>query len=325
MNHTSRRNWFITASIIVAVALGSYAWYKKTGQNATTQRTQEKSLTNQIAPLAQTPETPSTKIYLQLKKGKRLSVSWENLPLGTIQLNIFIARQKSGDWSLWKTITISQNQIARGSLEFAINQSVADGGYSFYLQALSAQSQPVWTSPPTQPTTVTQTRTSGSQPPQPPATTNPPAGTTTSGTSGSQPATNPTTTSATTSTSATSTASTTQTSTSTTASGTTTYYNPQGTASTTTTSTTSNFSVQHINNTINISWQNISAGSDNAVVSRSPSANGPWAAVFNQQNPATSYSIGIVDGTVNSPYYYKMDLFRSGLNIGGYGPLPYNP
>jgi hypothetical protein len=276
---------------------------------------------NPQAPTA--PQPPAvTLTIVKSPTGNSLVVQWQNLPSNTKALNIFRGTTNAtSTWSLWKTIDISAGDLANGNATINLGSSLLDG-YSFYAEAVSdngnasgtqgggGNSNILWTSSSTVPivTTSTPPATPPSAPPQNPTSTaeNPqsPPTTPTSSPTSSNPVsgTNPT--------SPTSSAPTGNP-----------YYNPEiqisgyGNAP-------GNFWVEHVNQSIEIGWQNLPENINAIVVARSASSTGPWSTIIRQQNPGTagSYSLQIVDDTLNDPYYYEMTAFNGTTTIATYGP-----
>ena len=99
------------------------------------------------------------------------------------------------------------------------------------------------------------------------------------------------------------------------------YYNPEvqitgyGTAP-------GSFWVEHVNQSIEIGWQNIPANVNTILVARSASSTGPWGTIT-QQNPGEngSYSLQLVDNSLNEPYYYLMTAFNGSTTVATYGPV----
>ena len=81
--------------------------------------------------------------------------------------------------------------------------------------------------------------------------------------------------------------------------------------------------MKHINNFIELGWQNLSTSTDHLTVSRALAAEGPWTPLLNQTNPDATgpYTIRLVDNTIGTPHYYKLDTFVGTIFIYGYGPL----
>ncbi len=273
-------------------------------------------------------------------RSRRLVVQWSGLPQGTDALNVF--RGKTGTptegWSLWKTISVAPGLLAEGTSSiFLGNGSLA--GYSFYVQAVgtgngnatgtgtgtgtsgsSGNQTVMWTSGITEPATATSTASTSGTNSQ---------GSLSTGTGTATGTSSTATTTATSSTTTTATASTSVSSSSgSTSSGGASYpngipyYNPQ--AQITAYGTTSvNFSVQHVNQSIQMEWRDLPTSTNLIVISRSPSSSGPWSQLLAQNNPGTtgSYSLSLVDGTLNDPYYYLLVASQNSSTLATYGPV----
>ena len=100
------------------------------------------------------------------------------------------------------------------------------------------------------------------------------------------------------------------------------YYNPQvqisgyGTAP-------GSFWVEHVNQSIEIGWQDLPINIDTITVARSASSTGPWSTIIIQHNPGAtgSYSLQLVDNSVQDSYYYEMTAFQGTTTIATYGPV----
>jgi hypothetical protein len=288
--------------------------------------------------------------------GNSLFVQWQNLPSGTVELDIF--RSKTGatsTWSLWKTISITPGQLVDGNFNIDLGSSSL-AGYLFYVQAGSGGSGAgggsgdnspstdgetiLWTSSSTVPIVTTSTPSGdGSNPgdgnPPPPDT--PPASSPSSSASSSLPQ-NPSSTPPSEPSSSPSSTPPSNSGPGNNPSSTENpqpspppgnpYYNPQvqitgyGTAS-------GDFWVEHADQSIEIGWQNIPAEVDTITVARatgtasSTNPTGPWNTIITQQNPGTSgsYSLQLVDNSLNDPYYYEMTALEGSTTIATYGPV----
>lgn len=283
------------------------------------------------------PPTPSiTLTIVKSAAGNSLYVQWQNLPGNTTAINIFRGKTNStSSWELWKTLNISAGGGENGNASIDLGSSL-ENGYSFYVEAVTngagggengngnGSSTVLWVSSSTTPIIATSTPpetppSNGNNPPadNPPASpsstpsstsptepsspssTNPGGGNNGNGGGGgtggggsgnNPPQGNP-------------------------------YYNPQvqitgyGTAP-------GDFWVQHVNQSIEIGWQNLPAQVTSIVVARSQSSDGPWNTIISQQNPGTSgsYSLQLVDNTIGDPYYYEMTAFNGTTTIATYGP-----
>lgn len=312
-----QKKYIIVAVLVVILGgvVGSYVLYKRNLGSSTIQITPEgkqvlvenQESTSSQAALLETPKV-SFEIKKEAKK-RHLFIYWENLPNDTVGLNIFISKSNTNNWSLWQKISIPQDKIDEGNTELNINSDIGTGGYSFYTEALSNQSETLWTSSSTPavyatstPPQESQTQTSSSPPGSPPTSQNP-----------ENPPINPTTQD--------------QSATTSSSDGTTYYYSPQGSISGSSVEQAASFWVQHLNKTIEIGWQNIPPNATKVIIYRSSNSSGPWSIILEQQNPVTDrpYTIGLVDNTLNNPYYYKMNVLSGSSIVGEYGPLLLEP
>jgi hypothetical protein len=265
----------------------------------------------------QIPAAPLVTVAIQKStSGNSFVVQWENLPNGTVALEIF--RGKTGTdpstWTLWNTIQLSPDQLVNGNATINLGLENEDG-YSFYEEAVTGgdpgNTPPLWTSSSTVPVVTTSTPptlppNNPNQPPENPG--NESSSTNSTSTNPNTPDNNPS------STPGSGNSPTTPTGTP--------YYNPEvqisgyGNAP-------GDFWLQHVNQSIEIGWQNLPPDIGTIVVTRSQDSNGPWNTLITQQNPGTSgsYSLQIVDNTINQPYYYEMTAFNGTTTIATYGPV----
>jgi len=266
------------------------------------------------------PAAPSVSLVIQ-KSGKTntLVVNWANLPDGTTELNIFRAKNSSStpQWALWKTVQVGNADT--GSAEFNLTNS--DLGYQYYVQATGKNptgdgggpaTNVLWTSSSTTPMTTTSTV--------------PTTGNNNGNGGGQNNNTSSTNTTTTTSNNGNNGTSGNSTTTGTGGNGNAptgnAYYNPQvqitgyGT-------TLGSFWVEHVNQSIEVGWQNLPTSTDELIFYRSTTQDGPWNQFLKQKNPGStgSYSLQIVDGTLGDPYYYQMVAYANGVTVGTYGPI----
>ena len=292
-------------TILVAFAILYYvAFYKQEPQD-----------TNIIAISPSAPKPDVAGVTIGIKDEKTLILSWQNLPTGTSRIDIFRAKLACESWSQWKTTAIEDPN--QGSVEIKSNENISSN--CFYFKAVSGSGAQLWSSTPQSqiahldggsPSPQEQPKGSGipNQPTPPPG--SPPATLTSStqsqptNTPPPPPLQNPTSTSNPTTTYN--------------------YYNPQGGGTTSTNPIhTENFWVEHVNQRIEIGWQNMPSGTDKIVVSRSVASGGPWSKLFEQQGPFENkpYVIRLLDETINSPRYYKLEALSSGTTLQTFGPL----
>lgn len=288
------------------------------------------------------PPAPSVTLTLQQNsKEHSLMLEWQNLPSNTTALNIFRGKSAStSTWTLWKTIVIEAGQL-NGDAQFDLG--AADLGYEYYVQAVNSggsngggggssgngtSTDVLWTSNPTTPATST----------------TPVSGNSGGGGGGDQNnsggSNNQSSTSSSTQNSGNNTSSSNsgagngnQNSSSSNGNSSTggnnngggngnAYYNPQiqvtgyGTAN-------GDFWVNHVNQSIEVGWQNLPAGTTDIVVYRSIADAGPWNQLLEQENPGStgSYSLQLVDGTLDDPYYYELTAFQGVSASTTYGPV----
>lgn len=239
------------------------------------------------------------------KKGNllHLTVQWNDLPNGTVKINIFYSAAKNEAYALVGSIPVVSSTTGggRGYLDITNGN---EAGY-YYGTASDDDGTSLWTSPPAPPADIVPTTTPSS------------------------PATSP---SSPSSASAPSSSSSNQDSDNTTNenppsgnnNGTTVAGAQEPDADDGTPAPVQNFLVQHFDKKIQISWRVLPADAFRVVVSRAASDDGPWTAVLTETDVATGepYSIEIVDDTLGDPYYYKMDVYdEDSSTVATYGPI----
>lgn len=253
-------------------------------------------------------------VILCVKKDGALAIYWQNLPKETTTLNIYRTDAESGDSVLWKTVQVTGES---GSLDLGKE----DGGLATYIiEGVSTDGNTTWSSvgnttsagTSSSPSSPGQTSTSSLptiNPTTPPSTTPPPSQSTTTTTTPpptTPPATTTSTTPPVTSPSDTSTIY---------------YYTPSGQISATSSISTASFWVQHVNNKIEIGWQNIPSSTTKIIVYRSKSETSGYVKLLEQTNLQTSYIIRLEDNAISEDYYYKMEVRNGSSLIATYGPL----
>ena len=266
------------------------------------------------APVIKIVPDPVVTLTIQRSKGaNNLIIDWQNLPSGTTALNIFRGLKNStSGWSLWRSVFIRSDQLGSGSLSLNLG-TASVSPYSFYIEAVNGNgggagantsSTVLWTSSLTQPS-VTASAVQGippsavpSQSPPSSSTNNPAPAPAPSPSLASAPAPAPT------------------------PSGTP-FYNPQVQVEGYQQQQAQNFWVQHVDQKIQIGWQNLPPTTNNLVIFRAPNQDGPWSVVLSQKNPGVNgaYSIQIVDNTLGQPYYYEMNAAADNVTIATYGPV----
>ena len=276
------------------------------------------------APIIVIP-TPSVDLSIEKSKGGNiLRVRWSNLPQNTLALDIFRSTKGKKNWVLWKVVDINSGNAASGSAGFNISNSDFLN-YQFYLEAVSGNggggngtSTPgnvLWQSP------ITNTGSGNGNPPPPPPPGQGNNGTPTSSAPTSTTNQNPTSTPPPPPPPPNSTSSGNNGGT-VTPSGTP-YYSPEIQISGYGSARSSTFWVQHVDQKIEIGWQNLPPITDNIAVSRSSNQGGPWTMVLAQNNPGVNgrYSIQIVDNTVGQTFYYMMNALVGSTTVATYGPV----
>ncbi|MDO8469707.1 MAG: hypothetical protein Q7S84_01655 [bacterium] len=278
--------------------------------------------------------------YLCIKENRDLVVRWQDFPRETATtVTIYRAEAGSETLEVWQTLTVTG---ASGETVLQTNLSPDDigplagggggiGGITFYIEATSPTGTLIFASAPpaggstatststsTQPTatsTTTSTPTSTPVVIPPPIVTPPPAPIPTSTPTSTVPTT-------------TSTATSTGTSTSTPPGVIVYYYSPSGavTGQATITEPQSNFWVQHVNQKIELGWYSLPPETTKMTVSRSATTNGPWLALLTQGNPVTTYyQLYLVDSTVGTTHYYKLETYNGETKTATYGPVELAP
>lgn len=299
--------------------------------------------TAEPTPATSTPsQTPE--VNLRFKDKNTLSVEWKNLPDGTSLVNIFKSPIKKNLWTKWKTVSAGAGSGA-GEITVGTKENLSSNSY--YFQTVSASGDTLYTSPAAQP--QTSAGSPGGQPPAAPiggfnltmaetSTSTPP---TTSGqynlaNTSTQGNTTPTTqynlSNTSTSTPATTTSPATSSSQSTTTLGNLPtssvtvfmkgiYYSPQG-IPTGSGVQDADFWVLHVNQYIEIGWQNLPSSTNALIIYRSSSLTGPWIQVVEQTSVDSSMPsfIRLVDSAINIPHYYKMEALATTMLLATYGP-----
>lgn len=264
--------------------------------------------TNIVSISPSTPKSEETGVVIGIKNGETLILSWQNLPSGTSHIDIFRAKLACENWSKWKTAEIKDS--SQGSVEIKANENISSD--CFYFKAVSGSGTQLWSSAPQNQvgylgggTPPPQGQPNGpgtpNQPPPPPPSGTPPTAPTSTPPSQSTstpppppPSQNPTSTPS------------------------------QPTSTVPDIIHTESFWVGHVNQKIEIGWQNMPSGTDKIIVSRSTASEGPWTKLFEQQGPFENkpYVIRLVDETINSPQYYRLEAFSSsGAILQTFGPL----
>ncbi len=262
------------------------------------------------------------------KNKNTVVVEWTNLPAGTARIDAYRVRQTANGTELiyWESIPLGPD-AGSGSKEFSIGPNDNPDAYLYYFQTAGANGTILWTSSSTQITTSSLFGTPAGPEGNPNQNNNP--------SNGNNPPSNPQ--NPTPSTPAPTSTPPVSSPTSTASEPTSTvvipppetpppvvyYYTPQGQLSSTASSgpPTATFYVYFLNGNIQINWQNLPAGTDSLVVDRSASGDGPWTELMEQTNPADPGTLGVLDQTVQDPYYYQMEARGADNVIATYGPV----
>jgi hypothetical protein len=276
------------------------------------------------APPAVPPPPSVTFTVRTSRSGNAFIVSWQNLPVNTVALNI-LRRLKNGTspWTLWKQIQLSAGELGSGSASFDIG-TYTYANYSFSVETVGNLTNSSGT---TTGQTITWTSSSTT------ATITASSTTTETGTTNTTESNTTTTTTASSTTSTTTTSSTTTNTTSATTTTTapapsgTPYYNPQIQLSGYGSGQTGSFWVQYVDQKIQIGWQDLPASTTAIAVLRAADVNGPWSTILAQSNidPTGPSTIQIVDDTLNQTSYYELDAKTGSTVIAVYGPVSLPP
>ena len=81
--------------------------------------------------------------------------------------------------------------------------------------------------------------------------------------------------------------------------------------------------MQHVDQKIQIGWQDLPAPTNRVTVLRSASTDGPWSTVLVQEDPniVGPYTIQVVDDTLGNAYYYEMNASATSTVLATYGPI----
>lgn len=250
-------------------------------------------------------------IRVKVDNSTTITIEWNNLPDGTVKLLVYRAKKGTEDWKLWKTIVLKNGEQG-GS--FSFNLSTGDAySYKYYGQAVSENGNSAWKGAPfeAQPTTP-----ETEIPPQSQSPINFPSNSTPT------PATNSS--SAQSSASIPSEPSSPALPSSPTSATSALYYTPSIQPSSNTDPTPKDdFWVQHTSNYIEIGWQNLSASATRVIVYRASDDTGLWSSLLNQQitSENRSFVIRLLDNSLNTPHYYKMETYSDADIMKTYGPI----
>jgi hypothetical protein len=341
---------FAVVFIVVLASIGGFAFFRSGTPSPASE------IKNQASGPPGPPPTPQISLTIRkLKTGNSLIVEWTNLPETTAALDLFCSAlmkpTASSSWTLWKEILLSSGELAAGNREvqlgiwykrcsfYVVQAITAHGVGSLKIGATttldftngvtgSGNEAVLWTSGATTPAVTISTV---GLPPMPkegtssepsggkqetnnnPSSTNNPSSAIPNPlqaqpTSSLNPGQSSSSLAASSSLPAPS------------ASGTP-YYNPQVQIYAYAASGSPIFWVQHAGQGIEIGWQNIPPLTDTIVILRSENQNGPWNAFMTQKKlPTNSYSLQVIDSSLNAPYYYEMQAISGSNTVATYGP-----
>jgi hypothetical protein len=265
---------------------------------------------------------PVPEFSVSAKDKRTVAISWRNLPSDTVRVTIFRKGKGQKRWSRWQTFTIGQGGFGSGSNEFTLRTGEDAFNYDYYAQAYASLGYTLWASETTQAAKqVAQSGGGGSSgddpppppppapppppppggppppppPPAPPPVPPPPPPPPAPPPPPPPPAPPPGIP----------------------------FYGPDQQIVGYLLPKTDPFWVQYGDKNIEIGWQDLPPPTDTIIIYRSTSSGGPWSQLLKQQNPALSgkTTIRILDGSVNDPYYYRMEAFDDGASIATYAPV----
>lgn len=310
----SFRSFIIIFGVVLAIFVGAAAIY-------ITYYSPFRPITIEDRPIpAPTPPVPQEpSISLIVKDKKTVTLEWRYLPLNAVEIEIYRAKQKTGNWSKWRTVNVL-GSLDSGRIEISVTDGTDPTTYVYYFEVFSGSGETLLNTsstpsvaeipppppPPGPPTPPPPTPTSTTSPPPPP----PPPPPTPTSTISPPPPPPPGT----------------QNQTST---ATSTLYTPDGQpVQPVPTGHTEHFWVEHVNQRIEIGWQNLSSSTAKATVSRSANSNGPWTKILEQQGPPVTdpYVIQILDEAIDQSFYYRLET-RNSANavIETFGPILLGP
>jgi uncharacterized membrane protein YgcG len=105
------------------------------------------------------------------------------------------------------------------------------------------------------------------------------------------------------------------------------YYSPNGNLIGTSTPIVANFWVQHINKNIEVGWQNLPPQTELIRVYRSKNTSGPWEFLLEQTqiDYVGPSSLKIIDSTLNTPYYYRIEARVGSEILADFGAVYLEP
>ena len=263
------------------------------------------------------PPAPTSSLTFQIKNNQTITFIWKYLPEGTECVKIYRAPKETQNWLFWKKICLSDKSLTSGEVDLILGKGEKAGDYDYYGEAVDGNDDPLWRSPGTPATPPPPPPQTSSTPPTtpPPPGTTPPSSTSTPQPTSTSPTTNPTSTPPTTVVPPPSLPLCPP--------GIPCYYTPQLSLSGTSTPSTASFWVHHIDDDIELGWQNLPTSTTKVIASRATSENSPWVELLRQQNSVQTdyYRIRFADETLYQTRYYKIDLYTGTQKTGTHGPL----
>jgi hypothetical protein len=84
------------------------------------------------------------------------------------------------------------------------------------------------------------------------------------------------------------------------------------------------FWVTHVDQKLELGWQNLPSSTTYARVSRAAQG-GEWKTLLEQNNPVDPYFIRLIDATLHEAHQYKLEVFSGVSLIGIFGPVTLDP
>lgn len=325
MSSGSLRYFLILLVILAAIIIGTSLFINSIGPKTSPSA----GTPTQSAPNSTSQSTAT--LTLTRTAHATVIAQWAYLPGDTVRIDIFRSPKNKNLWEKWLSINLPQQGAANGTAEFHISPNENLSAYAYYFQTITSSGTASFTSPVITPVSFSpgehisfstppatpQTTTSSAPTSQPQSTSSPalfPSPSQTPPTSPSSSIPSPQ--------SAPPGAPSGFPTSSVSRNNTGTYYTPQIIPSGSGTQD-ANFWVLHVNQNIEIGWQNLPSSTDMVIVLRAQSENGPWTTLLEQKNPSVSdpYFIRILDESITATYYYLMRAFRGGTIVQSYGPL----
>ncbi len=324
------RSFYYVAGGIALLILGAIFFFYFTLKSTIKIQTERVDLTRDCVKILNNYKNGKLMVILCVKADESLVLVWQNLPKTVTSINIYRTEKGSDTQTLWKTVNVN-------GVTGSTNVGFEDGGPATYnAEGLNDKGEVIVRSVGTVPTGGSGASLSAplrtSPPPEtPPA---PNTGGQTGGQGGGQNP--PNSTSSTGNNSDPGTGQPTSTSPNNQSpstpppppppppndTSTIIYYTPSGQVVGTSSIPTTTFWVQHVNEKIEIGWQNIPSSTTKLIISRSKTETSGYEQLFIQQDPITAGNdfIRLEDNTIHVSYYYKMEARTNTSLINTYGP-----